>query len=265
MGFASYDEDIQSRFFQATRIRNKEHDAMIKDTVRAQPAATKLKAFTAPQPRPLPVIVLADTSGSMAENGKIDALNVALCEMIQSFAKESRLRAEIHVGLITFGGKEARQHLPLIAAHRIEGMQALQASGATPMGAAFTLACELLENKDLIPSRAYRPVVVLVSDGAPNDNWEAPLEALKASERGSKATRFSLAIGADADREMLAIFANDREAPVFEAHEVRDIMRFFRAVTMSVVTRSSSATPDQAVSLELDAPLDDDDLDIDAL
>ena len=50
MGFASYDEDIQSRFFQATRIRNQEHDAMINDTVRAQPA-TKLKAFAAPQPR----------------------------------------------------------------------------------------------------------------------------------------------------------------------------------------------------------------------
>lgn len=265
MGFASYDEDIQSRFFQATRIRNQEHDAMIKDTVRAQPAATKLKAFAAPQPRPLPVIVLADTSGSMAENGKIDALNVALREMIQSFAKESRLRAEIQVGLITFGGKEALEHLPLIAAHRIEGMQALQASGATPMGAAFTMARELLENKDLIPSRSYRPVVVLVSDGAPNDKWEAPLEALKASERGGKATCFSLAIGADADREMLARFANDREAPVFEAHEVRDIIRFFRAVTMSVVTRSASATPDQAVGLELDAPLGDDDLDVGAL
>lgn len=265
MGFASYDEDIQSRFFQATRIRNQEHDAMIKDTTRAQPAATKLKAFAAPQPRPLPVIVLADTSGSMAENGKIDALNVALREMIQSFAKESRLRAEIQVGLITFGGKEALEHLPLIAAQRIEGMQALQASGATPMGAAFTLARELLENKDLIPSRAYRPVVVLVSDGAPTDKWEAALEALKASERGSKATCFSLAIGADADREMLACFANDREAPVFEAHEVRDIMRFFRAVTMSVVARSSSTTPDQEMGLELDAPLGDDDLDIDAL
>lgn len=259
MGFASYDEDIQSRFFQATRIREKEHEAM-----KNEPAtATKLKAFAAPQPRPLPIIVLADTSGSMVENGKIDALNVALGQMIKSFAQESRLRAEIQVGLITFGGREAQQYLPLVAAQRIEGMQALQAAGATPMGSAFALARTLLEDKVLVPSRAYRPVVVLVSDGEPNDDWEAPLEALKTCERGSKASRFALAIGADADRDMLARFANDREAPVFEAHEVRDIVRFFRAVTMSVVARSSSATPDQPVGLELDAALDD--LDLDAL
>lgn len=261
MGFASYDEDIQSRFFQATRIREREHYAMKNETA---PAVTKLKSFAAPQPRPLPVIVLADTSGSMGENQKIDALNVALREMIQSFAKESRLRAEIQVALITFGGRAAQQALPLVAAQRIEGMQALQASGATPMGSAFALTRTLLEDKELVPARAYRPVVVLVSDGAPTDDWEGPLAALEASARGSKVTRFALAIGADADREMLARFANDREVPVFEAHEVRDIARFFRAVTMSVVTRSSSATPDQFVGLDLSAPLDGD-LDLEAL
>ena len=63
---------------------------------------------------------------------------------------------------------------------------------------------------------------------------------------------------------MLANFANDREAPVFEAHESRDIMRFFRAVTMSVVARSASATPDEPAALTL-SEIPDDDLDIGAL
>jgi uncharacterized protein YegL len=260
MGWASYEEDNASRFHQATVIRSKEHDALLTEAA----PATKLKAFAAPQPRPLPVIVLADVSGSMSENGKIEVLNDALKSMIISFAKESRLRAEIQVGLITFGGEFAKEHLPLVAANRIEGVEAFKATGRTPMGHAFELARQLLEDKEKIPSRAYRPVLVLVSDGAPTDAWEAPLAELKGSERAQKASRFAMAIGADADRMMLGQFANERETPVFEADGARDIMKFFKAVTMSVVARSASVSPDQGLALDLGSDLSDD-LDLDAL
>lgn len=265
MGWASFNEDNESRYHNATIIRKREHDAMKSETppnVQVHPKpATKLKAFTAPQARPLPVLVLADVSGSMAENGKIDALNVALREMVSSFAKEGQLRAEIQLGLITFGGSDAKEHLPLVAARAITSIDRFAASGGTPMGAAFDVARLLLEDKERIPSRAYRPVLVLVSDGAPTDDWEDALMRLQASERGRKVIRFAMAIGADADKDMLGKFANDREAPVFEAHESRDILRFFRAVTMSVVARSASATPDESSALAL-SEIPDDDLDI---
>lgn len=133
------------------------------------------RVFAMPQPRPLPVIVLADVSGSMSEDGKIDILNNALKSMILSFGAESKLRAEIQVGLITFGGEVAKEHLPLVAADRIAGVEAFRAQGRTPMGSAFEMACQLLEDKEKIPARAYRPVLVLVSDGAPTDDWEQPL------------------------------------------------------------------------------------------
>lgn len=112
-----------------------------------------------------------------------------------------------------------------------------------------------------IPSRAYRPVLVLLSDGVPTDDWEQALERLRGSERAQKATRFAMAIGTDADRAMLAQFANVPEAPVFEGHEARDILRFFRAVTMSVVARSASPTPDEPAALQL-SDIPDDDLDL---
>jgi uncharacterized protein YegL len=271
MGWASMNEDNESRYFNATIIRNKvdrvmNNNATTSSSQRDKKSAgpTKLKTFAAPQARPLPVIILADVSGSMAENGKIDALNVAVEQMVASFAKESRLRAEIQVGLITFGGRDAMTHLPLVAAQSVNGITRFSASGGTPMGAAFEVARKLLEDKDQISSRAYRPVLVLVSDGAPTDDWEGPLSALKASERAQKASRIALAIGADADRDLLAQFANDPEAPVFEAHEAQDIRRFFHAVTMSVVARSASATPDQTTAIEM-GEIPDDDLDLDAI
>ncbi|MDF5990427.1 VWA domain-containing protein [Pseudomonas aeruginosa] len=182
-------------------------------------------------------------------------------EMVSTFAQESRLRAEIQVGLITFGGK-AQMHLPLVAAHGVTGVSEFQAAGATPMGAAFDLARQLLEDKDRIPSRAYRPVLILLSDGQPTDDWEGPFKALRDSERAQKATRLAMAIGPDADEAMLKDFANDAEAPIFKAHNARDIHRFFRAVTMSVTTRTASQNPDVSTAFVVPPP-DDDALDLD--
>jgi len=210
----------------------------------------QLKQFQVQSARPLPVIILADTSGSMSVDGKIEALNKALKDMIATFASESRLRAELQVSVITFGGI-ASLHLPLTAAHKIESFTQLPADGGTPMGAAFKLAADMIEDQEVIPSRAYKPVVVLVSDGHPTDDINTSFQQLMNGGRSGKATRFAMAIGSDAYIAVLADFANDPEAPVFKAENARDIHRFFKAVTMSVTTRSRSTTPNQATPLEL--------------
>jgi len=280
MGFAKYAEDDMSKYHAATVIREREHEQLksgaaadknqkyrhTEGALKMQDEAAKnrMKDFTIAKARPLPVIVLADASGSMSENGKIEALNQALIDMVRTFATESRVKAEIQVGLITFGGSKAELFVPLAPAHKISGTAAIPASGATPLGQALALATCLLEDKDLIPSRAYRPVLVLVSDGLPTDEWESALAGLDGSERASKATRFAMAIGDDADEAMLKRFVNDRETPVFKGHQARDIHRFFRAVTMSVAARTISANPDQLSGLALDdAAPDDEALDLD--
>lgn len=212
---------------------------------------SELKKFQVQSARPLPVIVLADTSGSMSVDGKIEALNKGLKDMITSFSAESRLRAEIQVSVITFGGSQAELSLPLTPAHQLQSFTPLLAEGMTPLGGALSLASQMIEDKDCIPSRAYKPVIVLVSDGYPNDDWQGSFASLVNGERSSKTTRFAMAIGADADEAMLGDFANDPEAPLFRAENARDIHRFFRAVTMSVSARSQSAAPNQATPLQI--------------
>lgn len=221
-----------------------------------------MKQFAAKTARPLPVIILADVSGSM-EGEKIDALNRALRGMLVSFAKESRLNAEIQVALVTFGEAGAVAHVPLMPAYQITGLKELIASGTTPMGSAFRLVTQLLEDKERIPSRAYRPTLVLVSDGYPdNDGWQMALEELSQSERAQKATHMAMAIGNDADKKMLKSFINDPEIPLFESHQHGDdMMRFFRAVSMSVSSRSRSTTPNQILKIDFDS-LPDDELDL---
>lgn len=205
----------------------------------------KLKEFTVNQARPLPVFLMLDASGSMAESGKIEALNRAVPEMLATFAAEPDLRAGIQVGAIAFGG-DVRVHMPLLDAEDAKSKwKTLGAQGNTPLGATLTKLRLMLEDKALVPSRSYRPTLVLVSDGQPNDEWQEPLKLLLDSPRASKAVRMAMAIGPDADVPMLQRFLNSPESKVFQAHEARDIHKFFKWVTMSVTARSRSATPDK--------------------
>jgi uncharacterized protein YegL len=167
--------------------------------------------------------------------------------MVEAFQDDADLRAEIHVAVITFGG-EAKVHLPLAPA-RTASWTDLGADGNTPMGAAFNLARALIEDNQLVPGRAYRPTIVLLSDGQPNDEWRAPLKELLASERGGKAFRMALGIGGDADHTVLKEFLANPESRVYTAKEARQIREFFQLVTMSVASRSRSADPNAAPSL----------------
>jgi uncharacterized protein YegL len=213
------------------------------------------KEFTTQSARPLPVILLADVSGSMEADGKIQALNHAVREMISSFQGEDDLRAEIQLAVIAFGDNTAKVHLPLAHASQSTWTD-MPASGSTPMGAAFQQALTMLEDRATIPSRAYRPTLVLLSDGQPNDEWKAPLDALLKSERGAKAFRMALAIGSDADTSVLQAFLANPEAKVLRAEDARQIRTVLRFVTMTVMRRSRSATPNAIAPLSPDDDLD---------
>jgi len=207
----------------------------------------------------MPVIILADTSGSMSQYGKIEALNRAIAEMIKIFADEQDVRAEIHVAVITFGEDRARLHQPLQLAHQIKWID-MEAKGVTPMAAAFELATQILEDKNIIPSRSYHPNLVLISDGhptnekgQPSENWKTSLERLLHSERAAKAMRFAMGIGMDADEDTLKAFLTGQhpEIPVFRADET-NVQKFFRWVTVSVTSRSRSVNPNTITAIDPD-------------
>ena len=209
-----------------------------------------LKPVSAP-PRPLPVFVLADVSGSMGEHRKIDTLNDCMNTMIRSFAAEDTLRGQIQVGVVTFGGDTAYLHQPLVPATQLAWTD-MQAGGRTPLGDAFTLLTGLLADEEVIPRRAFMPVLILVSDGKPTDEWEQPLARLLASPRGDKAVRLAVSIGPDMDDEDVAVLRRFIARPGGEpqrADEVHLLTRYFSWVTMSV---TSQARTGRQTSAEID-------------
>ena len=196
--------------------------------------------FTAPKAKPLPVILLLDVSGSMSGD-KIRNLNDAVRDMLDTFSDTENGETEIHVAIITFGSQVAL-HQPLASASDIH-WQDLSAGGMTPLGTALQMAKAMIEDKDVIPSRAYRPTVVLVSDGGPNDAWEKPLNAFISDGRSAKCDRLAMAIGADADEAVLGKFIEGTSNRLFYAENAKQLRDFFKFVTMSVTIRTKSQTP----------------------
>ncbi len=183
------------------------------------------------QARALPVILLLDTSGSMRQDDKIDVLNESVSEMIAELTSVDAGHGFITLTVIAFGGDEANVVERNVPVSTIS-FTPLRAGGRTPMGRAFTLARELIEDRDEISSKAYRPTIALVSDGLPVPALTDELELLVDSDRGSKSSRFALAVGADADRQMLARFASN--GGVHEASEAAEIRNFLQWVTNTV-------------------------------
>jgi len=199
--------------------------------------------FTVPDAKPLPVILLLDVSGSM-HGAKIQNLNEAVKDMLETFRDTECGETEIHVAIITFGA-EVKLHQALASANDIK-YHDLSASGGTPLGTAFKMAKAMIEDKDVVPSRAYRPTVVLVSDGRPGDSWKQPLKDFIGEGRSSKCDRMAMAIGADADEGVLGEFIEGATHPLFYAENATQLRDFFKFVTMSVTIRTMSQTPNVA-------------------
>ncbi len=218
--------------------------------------------FKYQEPRSIPVIFLLDTSGSMDTNGNIHVLNAAVKEMLSDFAKQEDSNVDIRVAIYSFG-PDVKQILPLTPAAEAKELYAdMGAAGNTPLGGALRLAKNsLIEDKDKISSRCYRPTVVLVSDGMPNDDWEAALEDFCSSGRSSKCYRMAMGIGVrkgDPAYEVLVKFTGDEEN-VFSAEEATTIRKFFRFVTLSTIQRSASVSPNVVPPMEIEDDEDDED------
>ena len=227
-----------------------------------------LNSYVARDPRPPPIFVLADTSGSM-RGEKINELNLALREMLNALNAADDIRGKFQLSVIGFGG-DVKLIQPLADINELTLVE-LTAAGNTPMGQAFEMVKDMIEDRDIVSSRAYTPTIVLISDGLPTDcseemyrrknyfDWE-PLIALHSGERSSKCQRLALGIGEDADVDMLKSFIDNPEVPVIKTKDASGITKFFRWVTMSTVARMHSVNPNDTTAVPPIFDIDDEDI-----
>jgi uncharacterized protein YegL len=190
--------------------------------------------------RPLHFIWIADCSGSMAIDGKIQSLNTAIKEAIpnmQDVADENP-NAQVLVRAVKFSDG-AQWHVSQPTDIAVFKWEDLNAGGVTSMGRALTLVADQLRIPPMT-DRALPPVLVLISDGQPTDDFTSGLQALMNEPWGRKAVRIAIAIGEDADQEVLKKFIGNPELRPLQANNPEALTKYIRWVSTAVLKSASS-------------------------
>ena len=193
-----------------------------------------------------PVVLLLDTSGSMA-GAPIDELNQGLRQFITETAEDEAASMSVELEVITFDSC-ASVAMPFTPICDVERTPApLVANGMTCMGAALRRATQDLNSRRNMYRRAgissYKPWVVLMTDGGPNDNWvDAARQMRELGEKG-KIQYIGIEIGDYADHNTMCQILPANPGPV--KLQGLKFKQFFRWLTDSLRSVSSSAVSDE--------------------
>ena len=190
--------------------------------------------------RPLHFFWIADCSGSMGIDGKIQALNNAIREAIphmQQVAAENP-NAQVLVRAVAFANG-ARWHLSQPVPISDFRWKDLKSGGVTDMGKALVLVADQLD-PEIMPTRALPPVLVLISDGQPTDDFDGGLTDLMDQPWGKKAVRIAIAIGEDADHSVLQKFIGPPELTPLQANNADTLVKYIKWASTEVLKSASS-------------------------
>lgn len=112
-------------------------------------------------------------------------------------------------------------------------------SAGTDIGAALSLVASDLQMQKM-PTRALPPVLVLVSDGQPTDNFKAGLHELEKQPWGKKSVRLAIGIGADVDTNVLEQFIGAPEIKPLTASNPDTLARYIRWASTAVLEAVSA-------------------------
>lgn len=202
--------------------------------------------------RTLTVFFLIDTSGSMA-GGKISSLNVAIRDTIPMLSQLSseNTDTEIKIAALQFAsGCDWMYPRPL----PVEDFEwnDLEANGLTSLGAAYQELLKKLSQTSGFMQEANAscaPVMILFSDGVPTDDAKHGLEHLKENNWYNAAIKIAVAIGDDANKDVLKEFVKNNNEAVLTVHNVNDLKKMIYLVS---VTASQVAS--KGVSVGTEAP-----------
>ena len=195
-----------------------------------------------PRRWPLHFFWMADTSESMSVDGKIQTLNTAVREAIPHLraAAGENPEAEVIVHVLQFADRAAWVGEPEEVG-KFE-WQDLGAGGLRAMGDALAKVADQL-TIPLMPRRGLPPVLVLITDGQPTDDFGAGLRKLNSEPWAKRAVRLAVAIGKDADVDALRQFTGP-DYPVLAANNAEQLTAFIRwaPVGLEMLARSTEAS-----------------------
>lgn len=214
-----------------------------------------------PSPRKvMTLFYMVDTSGSMGGE-KIGKVNAAMEECIPLLKEVAAANddAEIKVAILSFSSGN-QWITPASGPVGLDDIiwNDLQAGGMTEFGGALLELDKKLSRNEYLNSQtgAYAPVILLLSDGGPTDNWEAGLNQIKQNNWFKHAIKIAIDIQIDggADRSVLAAFTGNPEA-ILDAKDTATLKKMIHKVSVraSEFQSHSKQSADVITSPEEDA------------
>jgi uncharacterized protein YegL len=184
--------------------------------------------------RRLPVYLVLDTSGSMSGE-PIEAVKNGVQVLISTLRQDPYALETAFISLITFD-TDARQLVPLTDLSSFQ-MPEIKAAGGTSLGAALQTVADSVD-REVAKSTPdvkgdWKPLVFLMTDGIPTDQWQNGLNAFKNSKIG---ITVACAAGSGADVSLLQQITNTVVA--LDTADAATIKAFFKWVSASVSTGS---------------------------
>ncbi len=152
-----------------------------------------------PEPR-CPCVLLLDTSGSMGGQ-PIDQLNEGVRTFKQELMTDPLATKRVEVAIVTFGPVTVEADF-----HTVPNFhpRELDTTGDTPMGAAINMGIEMVSRRKKEYKEHgiayYKPWIILITDGAPTDEWSRAAMNVKEGEQSKKFAFFAIGVeGANMD------------------------------------------------------------------
>jgi uncharacterized protein YegL len=192
----------------------------------------------------LALFFLIDTSGSMYGE-KIAAVNTACRQALNDpeFKSAGGADANIVVAVMEFSNGCRWQSALPVPVDTVQ-WQDLDAEGGTDLGAACVELSKKLDKSQFLsaPGGSAAPVILLLSDGEPTDDFIYGANVLKQNKYYKQCIRLACAIGDDANLDVLQEFAGSKES-VLRVHTPEALKKWIRVVSLTASKVGSKSQP----------------------
>lgn len=184
--------------------------------------------------RKLPVYLMLDTSGSMTGE-PIEAVKNGVQVLTSTLRQDPYALETAYISVITFDST-ANQLTPLTDLSSFQ-VPEIRASGGTSLGAGLSLLAQCID-REVSKTTAevkgdWKPLVFIMTDGMPTDQWESGLAEFKKRKAGMVV---ACAAGSGADTSVLKQITD--VVVSLDTADSATIKAFFKWVSASISTGS---------------------------